>query len=435
MKKNKVVILAGGFGTRMHEEFPKIPKPLIPVNDIPILEHLIYECKKYNKTDILLLLHYMPEKIVNYFGNGSKFNVNIQYFVEEIPLGTAGALLAVKHMLEDTFLVLYADVYSELNLDEFFKFHINHNADISIVVHPNDHPYDSDIVKCNLNNKVLKFSSHPHQDDYLKNLVNAAMYLINQSALINYKNNKNEKLDIAQDMFPTLLKRNCIIAAYKTCEYIKDMGTPNRLIQVEKDINNGVVDSRKIINKRKAIFLDRDGTINVKNGHISKPSSLRLFDNSGDAIRLINKSHFLAICITNQPVVARGECTFQELEEIHNKMEFELGSKGAYLDETYFCPHHTHKGFEGEIKELKINCNCRKPKPGMLINAMKNFNLNLDECWFIGDSEADIGAAHNAGCQSILLKNPVKEITKMRYEPNQVKTNIYEAVEYILSLN
>ena len=434
MKKNEIVILAGGFGTRMSEEFPDTPKPLIPVNGIPILEHLINECKKYNKLNILLVLHYMPEKIKNYFGDGSEYGVRIEYYVEEIPLGTAGALMAVTHMLQDTFLVLYADVFSDLNFNEFFKFHKNQNSYISIVVHPNDHTYDSDLVICNSVNKVLKFSSHPHKDNN-KNLVNAAIYIVNQSALINYPNNKNEKLDIAQNMFPSLLERGCIIAAYKTPEYIKDMGTPNRLIQVEEDINNGVVNSRNILNKRKAIFLDRDGTINIENGHINKMSNLELFDNSGDAIRLINKSKFLAICVTNQPVIARGECSFQELKEIHNKMEFELGLKGAYLDEIYFCPHHQDKGFKGEIKRLKISCDCRKPNPGMLLDAVNNFNLNLGECWLIGDSEADIGAANNAGCKSILLNNTIKEKTKMRYEPNQIKTNIYEAVKYILSLD
>lgn len=433
MKKSQVIILAGGFGTRMSKDFPHTPKPLIPINNIPILEHLISECKTYNKLDILLVLHYMPENIKNYFGDGSNFGVRIQYFIEEVALGTAGALLEVKHMLQDTFLVLYADVFSDLDLNKFYKFHSKNDAEISIVVHPNDHPHDSDLVICNSDKRVVKFSPHPHHDKDIKNLVNAAMYLINQSALTSYKNSGNIKLDIAQDMFPTLLKIGCRISAYKTCEYIKDMGTPKRLARVEDDINNGVVSARSILNKRKAIFLDRDGTINVKNGHINNKKDLKLFDNAGDAIKLINQSEFLAICITNQPVIARGECTFEELEKIHNKMEFELGMNGAYLDEIYFCPHHTDKGFEGEIVSLKINCNCRKPNPGMLLAAIKDFNLDIEECWFIGDSEADIGASHNAGCKSILLNNSYKETDKMKYKATNIKSNIYDAVKYIIN--
>ena len=435
MKNNEVVILAGGFGTRMSEHFPDTPKPLIPINNTPILEHLISECKRSNKLDILLVLHYKPEKIKNYFGDGSKFGVNINYYVEEVPLGTAGALLAVKHLLCETFLVLYADVFSKLDINKFFQFHEAEGDEISIVVHPNDHPNDSDIVVLDSNNKVLKFSPHPHEDIYLKNLVNAAMYIINLSSLDLYAHMDGKKSDIAQHMFPSLLQQGIKISTYKTCEYIKDMGTPDRRINVENDIKNGVVHSRKISNKRKAIFLDRDGTINIENGHINNTKDFKLMNKSADAIKLINKSNFLALCVTNQPVVARGECTLDYLEKIHNKMESELGFKGAYLDEIYFCPHHQDKGFPGEIKELKINCNCRKPKPGMLIDAKKDFNLNLNECWLVGDSEADIGAAQNAGCKSILLSEQSKEINDMFFKPNLVRNNLYEAVLHILNLD
>ncbi len=393
MKNYDVVIMAGGFGTRMSKDFSDIPKPLIPLGESPILEHIISECKKYNRINILIVLHHMSDKIKNYFGDGSSFGVKIKYFVEEIPMGTGGALLAVQDLLKDTYLVLYADVYSDLNIDDFFNFHSKHESEISIVVHPNDHPYDSDIVEIK-NNKVLRFSSHPHIDNVKKNLVNAAMYIINKSAFLHLSDMGNSKFDIAQDIFPDLLKKDVNILAYRTSEYIKDMGTPERLI-----INN----------------LD----------------DLELIKYSGNAIRMINKSKFLAICATNQPVIARGECSSEQLERIHNKMESDLGSQGAYLDHIYFCPHHPDSGFKGEVKELKIQCNCRKPNPGMLINAQKDFNLNLKECWFIGDSEADIGAAQNAGCKSILVGDNY-DVNKIKYKPTATKKNIFDAVRHIL---
>ena len=104
--------------------------------------------------------------------------------------------------------------------------------------------------------------------------------------------------------------------------------------------------------------------------------------------------------MTNQPVIARGEVTFDELKNIHNKMETLLGNDGAYLDGIYYCPHHPHKGYEGEIPELKIDCDCRKPKPGMLLQASKDFNIDLNESWMIGDSDNDILAGENAGCKT-----------------------------------
>ena len=103
--------------------------------------------------------------------------------------------------------------------------------------------------------------------------------------------------------------------------------------------------------------------------------------------------------VTNQPVIARGEVTWSELDEIHNKMETELGKQGAYLDAIYFCPYHPHKGYEGEVVELKIDCDCRKPKPGMLLKAAEDYNIDLKQSFMIGDSDNDVQAGINAGCK------------------------------------
>ena len=122
-----------------------------------------------------------------------------------------------------------------------------------------------------------------------------------------------------------------------------------------------------------------------------------------EAIKKINASGYLAIVVTNQPVIARGEVTFKELEEIHNKMETELGLRGAYLDAIYYCPHHPHKGYDGEVPELKIECDCRKPKPGMLLKAAIDYNIDLSQSYMIGDGENDIKAGLAARCKSILV--------------------------------
>ena len=124
-----------------------------------------------------------------------------------------------------------------------------------------------------------------------------------------------------------------------------------------------------------------------------------------EAIKKINSSGYLAIVVTNQPVIARGEVTFEQLEEIHNKMETLLGQEGASLDAIYFCPHHPDKGFVGEVPELKIDCDCRKPKPGMLLKAAEDFNIDLSLSWMIGDGNHDIGAGKNAGCHTALIGN------------------------------
>ena len=190
---------------------------------------------------------------------------------------------------------------------------------------------------------------------------------------------------------------------YDSPEYVKDMGTPERYAAVCRDYESGLIHARNLARKQKAIFLDRDGTINKYVGFLRSPDQFALLDGAAEAIKQINHSSYLAIVATNQPVIARGEVTWEGLNTIHRKMHTLLGNEGAYLDAVYICPHHPHSGFEGEIRELKIDCDCRKPKPGMLVKAAKDYNIDLSASWMIGDSENDILAGKAAGCRTILI--------------------------------
>ena len=170
-----------------------------------------------------------------------------------------------------------------------------------------------------------------------------------------------------------------------------------------RDFVNGVVAEKNLTHLQRAIFLDRDGTINKYVGFLKSIDEFELFPGVTEAIKKINASGYLTIVVTNQPVIARGEVTLSELKLIHNKMETLLGTEGAYLDAIYYCPHHPHKGYEGEIPKLKIDCDCRKPKPGMLLKAAGDFHIDLSNSWMIGDGENDIKAGKAAGCNSALI--------------------------------
>ena len=156
-------------------------------------------------------------------------------------------------------------------------------------------------------------------------------------------------------------------------------------------------------NKQKAIFLDRDGTINRYVGLVKSAEQLGLEECAAEAIKLINQSGYLAIVITNQPVIARGDCSIEELNEIHNKLETLLGEKGAYLDAIYYCPHHPDGGYPGERKEYKVKCNCRKPETGLIDKAVERFNIDISESYMIGDTTRDVMTGVNAGLHTILL--------------------------------
>ena len=397
----KTVIMSGGRGTRISELFPEIPKPLIPICGRPVLEHEMECLREQGFTDIILTVNHMAEKIVDYFGDGSKFGVHIEYFVEDKPLGNAGALFKLKDKLTEDFLLLNADSVFNIDFNRFVAFHKEHNALVTLFTHPNDHPYDSGLIVANADKSVHKWlSKEDKRPEFYKNRVNAGLHIVSTKLL--ESDIDLPKIDLDRHLLKSLAGTGKMFC-YDSPEYVKDMGTPERFEAVTRDFKSGKVFLRNLRNKQKAIFLDRDGTINKYVGFLRNIDDFELLPTVSEAIKQINKSGYLAIIVTNQPVIARGEVTFAELDKIHNKMETLLGIDGAYLDGIYFCPHHPDSGFEGEVKELKFDCDCRKPKAGMLLKAAEDFNIDLTESWMIGDDENDVKAGKVAGCKTALI--------------------------------
>ncbi len=410
----KTIIMAGGRGTRISELFPDIPKPLIPIDGIPVLEREICSLASQGFRDIVLTVSYLHEKIEEHFGDGSKWGVNIEYLVENTPLGNAGALFKLN--LKEDFLLLNADAMFDVDFNRFVAFHKEHGGLVTLFTHPNSHPYDSGLLVANKNGAVEQWlAKEDSRPEYYRNRVNAGLHVINPKVLelsgidadrvgAVGENGKPIKVDLDRQLLKPLAGTGKMFC-YDSPEYVKDMGTPERYYAVCEDYKAGRVSGKNLQNKQKAVFLDRDGTINKYVGFLRDIDEFELLDGAADAIKKINASGYLAIVVTNQPVIARGEVSFEELERIHNKMETLLGKEGAYLDAIYFCPHHPHKGYEGERPELKFDCNCRKPKPGMLLKAAQDFNIDLAQSWMIGDGENDIRAGQNAGCRTVLIGN------------------------------
>lgn len=417
----KVVIMAGGRGTRISSVASDIPKPMIKIDGKPVLEHEILNLREQGFTDIILTVGHLGNIITDYFGDGSKFGVNIEYYIEETPLGNAGALFKIRDKLTDDFLLLNADAVFDIDFRRFVEFHKSHGGLVTLFTHPNSHPYDSGIVIADGNGVVLQWlAKEDDRPDYYKNRVNAGLHVISPKVLdIDIS---TEKVDLDRQILKPLAGTGKMYV-YDSPEYVKDMGTPDRYKSVCRDFSEGKVKARNLHNKQKAVFLDRDGVINKYVGFLRNIDDFELLDGVSKAIRKINESGYLAIVVTNQPVIARGEVSFAKLTEIHNKMETLLGEDGAYLDAIYFCPHHPDKGFGGEIPELKFDCDCRKPKPGMLIKAAKEFNIDLTKSWMVGDSDSDIMAGKNAGCSTVLIGES---------DENMCASNLLEAVDYII---
>lgn len=419
----KVVIMAGGKGTRISSVSSEIPKPLLKIGKKPVLEHEIESLRSQGFTDLILTVSHLGDRIIEYFGDGSgispvtgkPFGVHIQYYVEQNPLGNAGALLKLRKELKEDFLLLNGDVIFDVDFERMIQFHREKKAMVTLFSHPNDHPYDSGLLITDENKSVTAWLTKEEvRPQFYQNRINAGIHIINPRVLDELSLNEDEvgtpgpdgkirKLDLDRQILKPLSGTGKMFC-YDSPEYVKDMGTPKRYEAVCRDFESGKVQQRNLKNLQKAVFLDRDGTINRYVGFLRKQEEFELLCGAANAIRAINASGYLAIVVTNQPVIARGEVTREQLEEIHNKMETLLGLEGAYVDGIYYCPHHPDRGFPGEIASLKVDCDCRKPKAGMLFQAAKDFHIDLKESWMIGDSENDILAGKNAGCKTAWIR-------------------------------
>ena len=394
----KAIILVGGRGSRMAALRSDIPKALMPVSGEPVLARQLRMLRREGVRDVVLVCGYLAQQIRDFCGDGERFGMRIDYYTETQPLGTGGALFYLD--LREGFLLLNGDLVFDVDLRAMRDCHVRHRAHATLFAHPSAHPFDSMWLSADADGRVQAFLSAKERPAFAHNLSNAGIAILSPDLLAQCT--AREPMDLDRD----ILRPNVAggrIFAYRSCEYVKDMGTPQRLAEAERDLARSLPEKKQKSRPKSAVFLDRDGTLNVYKGYITKPQDLELIDGAAKAVRRINESGFLAVLVTNQPVVARGECTMQTLDDIHCRLEALLGAEGAYLDGMYFCPHHPDKGFAGEDPRYKTDCDCRKPKPGMLLRAAAEWNIDLSASYMVGDTEADVQTARNAGCRPVLL--------------------------------
>ena len=393
----KTVIMAGGKGTRISSMFSDIPKPMIRIEGKPILEYEIECLRDQGFTDLIITVSYLSSIIMDYFGNGSRFGVSIQYFNEKTPLGNGGALFKLRDDLTKDFLLLNADTIFDVDFNRFVNFHRANGGLVTLLTHPNSHPYDSGVLIADENGAVERWlTKESTRPQWYRNRVNAGLHVINPQALDmtgidpTIVGTEIDGRVIKVDLDRQILKPLCgtgKMFCYDSPEYVKDMGIPERYKTVCRDLATGRVATKNLKHKQKAVFLDRDGTINKYVGFLKD---------------------------------------IDEFELLPSVMETFLGAEGAYLDAIYYCPHHPNKGYEGEISELKIDCDCRKPKSGMFLRAAEEFNIDLSQSWMIGDGENDMKAGKAAGCRTILIGTE-------EYGQDMKATSLLHAVNQIMS--
>lgn len=392
----QAVIVAGGKGSRLGHMAERLPKALVEIGGRPLVEHQIAVAARYGIHRFLFLTGHLGDVLAERLGHGERFGVEIAFRREARPLGTAGALKDAAHLLDDEFFVFYGDIIFDLDLDRIVRFHHERNALATLVVHPNDHPQDSDVVETDGDGRIVAFhSKNRPPEGIVPNLVNAGIYLLSRRCLAEIDNGVFG--DFGLDIFPQMLRAGHVLAAYNTPEYAKDAGTPDRLAAVERDLRSGKVARRNLTHPQKAVFLDRDGVITEERGDRVTVDQVALMPQVTAALSELNKSDFLSLVATNQPGVAKGFLSDADVALVHSRIDMMLGKDHCYVHGYLVCPHHPEKGFAGERPELKIVCDCRKPLPGLLLRAAQRMNIDLGASFLVGDRTIDIAAAHNAG--------------------------------------
>lgn len=432
-KKYTMVIQAGGKGTRMRElTGDEVPKPMLSLNGKPMIQWQIESAARYGIEEIIIITGYLGKKIRGYFGNGKELGIHITYIEEQEALGSAGALYFLKDKLcTEDFLLVFGDVMFEVDLIRMFHFHERHGKKVTLLVHPNAHPFDSDLLKIENDNLVTGIDFKNQERNYwYDNCVNAGIFLLSKKVIEGME--RAEKLDLERNVLVPLIEKKEVYAYY-TPEYVKDIGAPERFSKAAAEQKEGVWEKKCLKRKQRCFFLDRDGTLNQYRGLVSDENDFELEETVGQAIRKINESGFLAIVVTNQPVVARGLCDIEDVKKIHRKMQTLLGGQGAYLDDIVFCPHHPDKGYPEERVEYKIPCRCRKPDTGMIEKMAKKYNIDLKQSYMIGDSTVDIQTGINAGIHTILVNTGQKGMDgKYKARPEYTAKNLLDAVNKVL---
>jgi histidinol-phosphate phosphatase family protein len=435
---SQAVILAGGKGTRLSSVSGGLPKPLVPLDGVPVIERQIRLLCRYGVEELFLTTYNKADQIQEALGDGSRYGVRLNYVLEERPLGTAGGVGALRGRLTEDFFVVYGDVLVHMDLARLLRFHDRAGADATIVAHPNDHPYDSDLIDIDHDGRVRAFhpAPRPETGEDLANMVSAALYVLSPEALEYIE--QGVKQDFVRHVFPRMLAGGARLFGYHTTEYLKDMGTPDRLQRVEQDLRSGLVESMHADNLRPALFLDRDGVINEEIDGVLVPDQLLLLPGVGPAIRRLNRSGWLAAIVTNQPFVAKGFMAESDVDAVHRRLEARLGAQRAWIDGLAYCPHHPHKGFDGERPELKIDCACRKPGKELFHRIESLLPVDKARSAMVGDSWRDMSAAHAYGIDAICVRTgrgnepaaPAEQAVSGR--PDVVVDDLTQAVALLL---
>lgn len=417
-----IVILVGGKGSRISDLLKGKSKPELHLTkNKKIIDYQLKQLVKYNKK-IFFLSNSKLSSLKKYLKKKYSKILNYELIEENKELGTAGALKNLENTKFDNFLIIYGDLLFNIDFKKLLIFHKQKKSDCTLLTHPNSHPYDSDAVKVDEDNKVKKI--YIKKIKYKPNNCLSGIKIINKKCFKFIKKDKFQ--DFTKHFLISLIKSKKKIYAYSTREYVKDIGTIDRIKKARKELKTVKYKNGSLNYSLPAIFIDKDGVINKMDKKKHYQSIKHFFYNSIEALKIINNSKFLAVMITNQPAIAKGIISEKKFKNDLEYLTSKLGEKNVYFDKIYYCPHHPERGFKNEITKLKINCKCRKPNNGLFLRAINELNIDVKKSFMIGDQISDYEAAKKTNIKFIGINiDPKKNKTIIN------KKDFLSAVKFI----
>ena len=374
----QAVILAGGVGTRLRPLTYTTPKPMVLVNNRPYLEYLIELLKLNGISEIVLLLGYLYEKIVDHFSDGSDFGISIKYSIGDVSFETGKRIKDAENLIQEHFLLMYCDNYWPLDLERLMEFHNRNQTAATVTVYTNKDGITRNNIYVDERGYVVKYDKS--RTDKNLNGVEIGFFIIDKEVMGLMPGNN---FSFEKEILPQLIEKRQL-SGYLTDHRYYSIGSLERISKTER-----------FLQPKKIIFLDRDGVINKKApkaDYVKAWDEFEFLSGAIEAIKLLAKHDYKIFIITNQAGIARGAMTEQDLKKIHENLENELEKHNVKIEGIYYCPHGWDDG-----------CECRKPKPGMFFQAAIDHDLDLSKSIFIGDDERDLQAGNAAGCRTILV--------------------------------
>lgn len=389
-----VVVLAGGKGTRSAD--PSKAKLAQLIHGASLMEWHLRLLKNTEVSEVVVVAGHAGNQVDALCSSLDSTKFKIKVLHEKEQKGTINALkFAADNTNATEFLVILGDILMSLDVPKMLATWRQSGKSVAVVVHPSTHPGDSDAVFTSFDGEV-KVGPKKTSRVNVPNMSSAGLFAITRSGLERYVDCR----DFGSDVLPAAGAKHDLFA-FVTSHYLKDTGTPDRLMAAQADVESGAFERRGALSHRRALFLDRDGVVNPAIPEVYDPDEYTVMPGVADAIREANKTGIPVFIVTNQPGIAKGFMTQSQHEAIRARMDAILGAQGAFVDDYAYCPHHPETGFAGEIPELKIVCECRKPAPGLALQLSEAHAIDLGNSVMVGDTRMDAGLAKATGMHFI----------------------------------